>query len=788
MAAGARRASRPDQAAFVLLVITLCFAPLTFGSTEAWSLFTVQVLLFAIALFCLLRSSGWLYPPGSLPLLLCLAWIFFQCLPLPLTWVEIFSPQTLVAYQPLLQLDASLSALPLSLNPQANLLEGLRYSAYALAYGITVQVLHSHKRILHISQILAGLALLLALLTLFQQVVAPKTFFWLRVLADGRGSFGPWINPNQYAGFMLMLCPLLVVLSLWYRPIESEQASCKDRLLILFARSGAGWQLWWGFGALVVLASIFLSASRGGILSASWGLLLLFFLLAAHRQGQVPFLSFLFLGCSLVIMVGWFSWEPILARFEILWDTPLGRVKDDRLLIWQDTLHLIKDFPLTGSGFGTFADVFPLYKSFSDTLYYDHAHNDYLELLSTGGLVGFCLAGCFVLRVLGESLWQGWRRRSKQAFLITVAGLSGLGGILAHSLTDFNLHNGANGLYFFFLCGLVVAASHTRPQGHTSLLRRLRYPRWVRFGTSLGVLFFGIALLLLPGRAFLANKAYNHAYALAQSDLPFQEKLEQMHVALDQARLDNPYKGGYAYALANLKAHQQDNKAALALYLEALRRQPLNSEFLLDLGLFLSPQDTETARFLLERAYQTAIVKEESLRSWAAFEQQQKNRSGLLSLLQMALQQHPSILLRTVHQIMEAAAFTQEEVAATLPPRTSTWLAYAHLARQAGKGNDFWIEQALSFIANESVKQPHHFMQVYNHYRNTKKDAQAEAVLEEGLRWLPDHTPFYIHLGDLAQGKGQSSLALQRYQEALNLAPKDESIFLKINEIHQEVH
>ena len=115
-----------------------------------------------------------------------------------------------------------------------------------------------------------------------------------------------------------------------------------------------------------------------------------------------------------------------------------------------------------GGGFGTFVDLYPSYKTLTTNLVFDIAHNDYLELAANGGLIGFILAAWFCATVL----LHGWRkvlvRRDRLAVLVGIGAIVSICALLMHSVVDFNLQNGAVGLYFFFVCGLLVAVVNHR--------------------------------------------------------------------------------------------------------------------------------------------------------------------------------------------------------------------------------------------------------------------------------------------------------------------------------------
>ena len=558
-----------------LLLTLLCFAPLAFGSTETWSVAAAELLTALAVLLHFRPYARTAFQPvaGLLPLLLLLLWLLAQSLPLPPALVQILSPQTAAVWQPVLDLLPPDTRVPLSLNPQATLTEGLRLGSYVLAYILAVQLLCSGRRLAVFLSSVAGLTLFIAIATMLQRAFAPESLFWLRPVRSGLGSFGPWVYRNHYAGFMVMTSPLLLAACLLRWPErDGEEETLRQRLLRFF--SGSGLHLLFGFGAAVAVASVFLSQSRGGILSLTVSLLV-FVLLMRERRLILPLLAVLLAGV-------WFNWDGLLLRFQYAVD-PSGGLRDDRLLIWKDTFRIIADFPLTGTGFGSFADVFPGYKTLADELFYDHAHNDFLELLAEGGAIGFLLAACFV----GTVLRNGWRqiflRHDRLAALTAIGAFSGLAGLLFFSLTDFNLHNWANGLYFFFLCALLAAAGramqhHRRPLETAAAASYPAAVDWLAFVAAAVLL---LAVLRLHGGALRAEGAYRWAKsAAAEQALSDGEKIMRMTELLEQAWRSDPWNGLYPYLLGKIRMRQRQPELALPLHVEAAWLQPLEKEYL----------------------------------------------------------------------------------------------------------------------------------------------------------------------------------------------------------------
>ncbi|MDU9048884.1 MAG: O-antigen ligase family protein [Candidatus Electrothrix sp. Rat3] len=720
--------------------------------------------------------------PGLLPLLLLLAWMFFQTLPLPLPVVRVIVPNIFLAYQPGLDLPGLSSFdnwIPLTVNRKATLLEALRVSSYAFFYLVTVQLLTSSRRLLITIKTVSGLALCISFLSILQRITAPDTLFWFRKLTEGKTAFGPWVYKNHYAGFMVMLCPLVLSQFLIHRPSLDHLQTLREKILAFFSENGVTEYLFWGFGSIVILASVFLAQSRGGILSIICGILLFFLLIARHqkRLGKLPLLLLL---TGLVIIVGWYSWEPIWERFSIIIDSGTGEIKDDRLLIWADALKIIADFPLTGSGFGTFVDIFPSYKSLPDDLLYEHAHNDFLELLTDGGLIAGGAGLWFIMSVLKSGYRQIRLRKDSVSVILAIGAFSGLAGLLVYSMSDFNLHNGANGLYFAFFCGLLVSAGNTRRhyQDSPTLLIPMRSSQRMRGMAFTALLIFFCATLLFQGRIALAERYYQQARLIASlSSLQSVVKREKMVKLLQEAKIIDPLTGLYAYGLANLRGLQQRNKEAVFLSSEAVMRQPMNFAYLQQLGHLIILADSSRAQQLLETGYRRANQKSLSFRTWAEFELSHYPRKQGLERLKKEFEQDPRIL-RVAYPFLGKYQLDQKEVAAVLPERTSAWIGFWDQMKREGKTEEyaFVLEYSLDFIDNDPKVSSRYFTEVARYYRTEKKEAKAEEVLRLGIRHLPSYAPFHILLGEIYLKRGDKDQAMKAYEQALLLDPKNEGL------------
>jgi O-antigen ligase len=130
-----------------------------------------------------------------------------------------------------------------------------------------------------------------------------------------------------------------------------------------------------------------------------------------------------------------------------------GNYKEiSRIDYWANTLAMARDFPLFGSGLGTFRYAYFLYGR--ETALVNHAHNDYVESLSDMGILAFAVFFA-LLAVLAFSLLRMWGlRRHPEVKPVVLGVLTSFFAVGFHSFFDFSLRIPANAFLFIILLAL----------------------------------------------------------------------------------------------------------------------------------------------------------------------------------------------------------------------------------------------------------------------------------------------------------------------------------------------
>jgi O-antigen ligase len=118
---------------------------------------------------------------------------------------------------------------------------------------------------------------------------------------------------------------------------------------------------------------------------------------------------------------------------------PRDIATDTRMQIWQASIRAWRLFPTFGSGLGTFREAFRRVQPREIQGLVEQAHNDFLQLLVTGGWIGACLgAAAFAsLFFLMLHRWRSQRHREESA--IALAALAALLSLALHGIVEFNM-------------------------------------------------------------------------------------------------------------------------------------------------------------------------------------------------------------------------------------------------------------------------------------------------------------------------------------------------------------
>ena len=381
--------------------------------------------------------------PAARLLLALHALVLLQLVPLPPAALRLVSPGSFSFYNDPLLLPLA-AWRPISVSPP-DTLRGLAFLAgfSLLALAVFRELGEgAWRRRLLLTVVGAGLAITVVA---FLQAVSPeprKIYGLWRPRWDW-AVFGPYVNRNHFAGYLVLAAPLAFGFAL----------EALSRLRAAWGRRRQGW-LALGeregnaaarstAAAMVLVAGLLASQSRGGVSAFAAAALLM---PAASREKRRTAL-----GVSLLVALGalWIGLGGVFSAFET------RGVRMSRLDLWRDMLPMVPRFPVFGDGWNAFATAYPWYQTVWKTDWIGEAHNDYLQALIDGGVVGALLVAGLLFVVFRGAL----ARASRSPLDLAVFGA--LLGFAVHGLVDFNGQIPANAATWAALAALAVV----RPEG-----------------------------------------------------------------------------------------------------------------------------------------------------------------------------------------------------------------------------------------------------------------------------------------------------------------------------------
>lgn len=773
---------------FLILLFLIAFAPLAIGTVDTWALAIMEALCFCSVLlfFCTAPQKSALFkPPGLLPLALFLGYLLFQLVPLPADLVKFIAPATFQLYQNPLGSIKPLTWLPLSVYPQGTLEEFLRFSAYAAFYLLAVQLLTNRERLKKLTLVIVTLGGIIAFLALLQRYVGNGKIFWLIDAPDGALIMGPYIYKNHFAGYLEMVVPLAVALLLHYLPGWGFGHSFRQRLANFLGHPGiVRFAMVW-LGLLIMVIAMGASSSRGGMISLGIASSVFVLQLSAGRRKNSFFGTMvggaLLLSAVLALgVVGWQSLDQLFGRTF----NAAGDISDGRFELWRDSRAIIGDFPWFGTGMGTFAAIFQSYRTFAGDFFYYNAHNDYLELLTNTGIIGFALVTWFVIAVTRKAYGAGRKRRDPYARYLTFAALTGVLALLIHSVTDFNFQSGANGLYFFLMLALAVSASHIRSHGKEGSRLAVAASGW---RLPLAVVA-GVLLLLTV--AFQAGQ-WNAERILEpvdntalNPDTP-QDKLHQFAGALGKGLTFAPLNSHLYFRLAQVQDLLGDVDQAHQLFQQAIYFYPAQTIYHMFYAYFLTRQNNlQSADLFMQAMVRCAPYDPARHRRYGQWLLRNQQREKGLATFSRVLAMAPAEAKQDIATLRELG-MEDDEIRAALPERVLPHLAYADSLASTGSNDQASAAYltALSFINKEAKPQAHYFSPAISFFLKRQQVNMALSVILQGIEVLPGDVGLRIQAGDLYRKMNLPLKARESYSQALQLAPGREDVRKRLREL-----
>jgi len=299
-------------------------------------------------------------------------------------------------------------------------------------------------------RLVAALGFGVSLLAIAQAATAGRDiYWWFTTEFEGPLPFGPFINRNHFATWTIMALPLCFGYIAARTGVHTKQpahATARARFVHLIDPRTA----WLSAAGATMVLALLLSLSRSGALALclSAGATVLLSRRRLDRRRRRGLLTI----AAVVVLLG-LAWADIPALGERLAGAEAGVT--NRVTIWRETIPLVRDFWLTGTGAGTYQLAMLVYQRSARTVYFNQAHNHYLQLAAEGGLL---LAGGvgFALVALVRTARTRLTNDASGLVWIRIGAACGLGAVALQSVWETGLVMPANAALAAVLAAVLV--------------------------------------------------------------------------------------------------------------------------------------------------------------------------------------------------------------------------------------------------------------------------------------------------------------------------------------------
>jgi O-antigen ligase len=458
--------NQANNKTFVTLLIITFILPWPHGGEIIW-----QYLIFCIGIFtlCLIYSINIsktslnitknfsFLKSVKVALLLLSVWLLFQLLqvvPLP---IYLSSYLSNIAEQDLISNNWN----TISIAPNITIIEIIKHTSYVAIFILMLLLINTKQRVLNLTNTLFFSSAIIAVYSLVNHhtngafniisSIPPWTMSW------EKATHGTFSYQNHYASFLTLTIPLgfgLLYSNIKKNTIQKIGKGKVVKILNLIMTINGLYLL----SILIMLIALFKTASRGGnsifVISIAITYLCIVFQQKKSKKEKIKKLTLSAISLIVVsiIIISTGVTDSLTQRLE-----KQGYSTSGRDLMHQTAFSIIKERPLVGAGAGTYPILQHKFKPalLGNTSMSKRAHNDYLELLTNQGIIGFSLLALATVLLL-LNLFTSLKKNKDTGSLygLQVASFCSVIAILLHSFVDFNFHLPANAIYFFIILAI----------------------------------------------------------------------------------------------------------------------------------------------------------------------------------------------------------------------------------------------------------------------------------------------------------------------------------------------
>jgi O-antigen ligase len=456
----------------LLLVLLVAASYLLFAGGPPWTLVPLLVIAAGAALLTPRRTFGisGYWRSLDFALIALLGAIGLQLIPLPAGIVAALSPHRveIASAIRLTQFGATPPGwLTLSVEPMATLIALGTVALGVLTFWVARATFSAGGSTRTFCRALTFIGCLFAVTAVLQKAVSPRSvLFMLEPDARSASPYGAFVNRNHFGGWLLMVAAPVAGYFVARTKIHPMRRGRWRESIGQIMSSGI---VFTALAMIAIVGILMLTLSRSAL--AGLGVAALVGWQFGRPRMNLERTSLPgalgVIGAVLLILVVFVDVDRWAARITESFDmtpAPLSR-----LTIWRESLPIVRDFWLTGTGAGTFSDAMIVYQesrvwigAMGRWAHYNNAHSHYLQVACEGGLL-LGLPAIWALVSLARLGYRAVRTDKGEMFWVRVGAAAGLAGLAAQSLWEISLIMPANAVLAGVLGGLLLYRREARP-------------------------------------------------------------------------------------------------------------------------------------------------------------------------------------------------------------------------------------------------------------------------------------------------------------------------------------
>lgn len=355
----------------------LAWSVFAFGAVYPWA--APPLLVLGLIAMVLARAVPGVRNPLDASATAIVLAIALQLVPLPPPLRAALSPDSTAYHGAMTLTFDSRAWMPLSLDPIRTRTLLLLSMAAFLLHAATRQIAAQDGRLL--ARWIAWIAMLAALVGFGGPTLFPdgRIYGFWTPIESGAAPFGAIINRNHFAAWAI-LAAVMTLGGLAAHVSRQRQHAPRGRALTTML--GDTRALWLIFAAALTVAAIVMTASRSAFAALVAAAAAAMGLMRRRAGARTMILMGAAGALCLVAAMSWARPDRLLSRL----DAAPGEL-GVRQAIWQQSAAIARRYPVAGVGAGAFPSAMAFYQSGTRDVFFNHAHNQYLEFAAEGGLL-----------------------------------------------------------------------------------------------------------------------------------------------------------------------------------------------------------------------------------------------------------------------------------------------------------------------------------------------------------------------------------------------------------------